>query len=59
MASHGNASLDKGYIDGWFDRESVQLHYTKVYFCKALPNSEAAAPCEVGADAEEEHHRPG
>ena len=52
MASHGNASPDKGYIDGWFDGEPVKLHYTKVFFCKEPPDSGADTHCEVGADAE-------
>jgi len=42
-----NADEDKGYIDGWFEGEDVQLYYTKSYFCDAL--SPGATPCEVGA----------
>jgi hypothetical protein len=52
LASHGKPSLDKGYIDGWFDGDLVQLHYTKVFFCKEPPDSGAESHCEVGADAE-------
>ena len=42
----------KGYIDGWFNGETVQLHYTKVFFCAEPPESGADTHCEVGADAE-------
>ena len=27
---------DKGYIDGWFNGEDVQLYYTKSFFCDPL-----------------------
>lgn len=50
--SHGMTSDDKGYIDGWFDGDTVQLYYTKVFFCEEPPDSGAATHCEVGADAE-------
>ncbi len=43
---------DHGYIDGWFDGETVQLHYTKTFFCAEPPDSGASSNCEVGADAE-------
>lgn len=49
---HGKKSDDKGYIDGWFKGETVQLHYTKVFFCEEPPESGADTHCEVGADAE-------
>ncbi len=49
---------DKGYIDGWFDGETVQLYYTKAFFCEEPPDSGAASHCEVGA-AGEEAPRPG
>ena len=48
----GKKSDDKGYIDGWFNGETVQLHYTKVFFCEEPPESGADTHCEVGADAE-------
>ena len=42
------AHEDKGYIDGWFEGEDVQLYYTKSFFCDPLvPN--APVPCELGA----------
>ena len=47
-ATHG----DKGYIDGWFNGETVQLYYTKSYFCVDPPASAAESNCELGADAE-------
>jgi hypothetical protein len=52
MAAHGVASADKGYIEGWFKGNSVQLHYTKMFFCEEPPESGADTKCEVGADAE-------
>jgi hypothetical protein len=43
---------DKGYIDGWFEGETVQLYYTKSYFCEEPPTSGAPSDCELGAPAE-------
>lgn len=43
---------DNGYIDGWFDGQSVQLHYTKSYFCAEPPASGAVTDCEIGAPPE-------
>ena len=44
---------DKGYIDGWFEGELVQLYYTKSFFCSEPPSSAAyLTDCEIGADAE-------
>jgi hypothetical protein len=48
---------DKGYIDGWFEGSTVQLYYTKSYFCAELPSS-TGAPCEIGAPPQESP-RPG
>jgi len=45
-------SADKGYIDGWFDGQEVQLYYTKAYFCAEPPVSQAPSDCEIGAPAE-------
>src|SRR5580765_6249001 len=42
------AHEDKGYIDGWFDGEDVQLYYTKSFFCDPLVPA-APVPCELGA----------
>jgi hypothetical protein len=42
------AHEDKGYIDGWFNGENVQLYYTKSYFCDPVAPAGAAA-CELGA----------
>ena len=52
MAAHGLSSAEHGYIDGWFNGEAVQLHYTKMFFCEEPPASGADTHCEVGADAE-------
>ena len=49
---HNKAADDKGYIDGWFDGETVQLHYTKVFFCAEPPSSGAPTDCEIGAPAD-------
>jgi hypothetical protein len=46
------AAEDKGHIDGWFDGETVQLYYTKSFFCAEPPSSGAPTNCEVGAPAE-------
>jgi hypothetical protein len=50
--SHGMTSGDKGYIDGWFAGDTVQLHYTNVFFCEEPPDSGADTHCEVGSEAE-------
>ena len=49
---HPAAHTDKGYIDGWFNGEQVQLYYTKTFFCAEPPDSGAPSGCELGADAE-------
>jgi len=54
-AGHDDISAahdDKGYIDGWFEGETVKLHYTKSYFCEEPPASGAPSDCELGAPAE-------
>jgi hypothetical protein len=55
-SSHGNhhsaAGDDKGYIDGWFDGQEVQLYYTRTFFCDEPPASGAPTNCVLGADAE-------
>ena len=43
---------EHGYIDGWFNGETVQLRYTKLFFCAEPPSSGADTKCEIGADAE-------
>jgi hypothetical protein len=42
------AHEDKGYIDGWFNGEDVQLYYTKSHFCDPVEPS-GSVPCELGA----------
>jgi len=49
---HNMVADDKGYIDGWFNGETVQLHYTKWFFCAEPPESGADSGCEIGADPE-------
>ena len=50
---HEHLQDDHGYIDGWFNGETVQLHYTKAFFCAEPPLSGAEdSECEVGAGAE-------
>ena len=51
-SAHGVQAADKGYVDGWFRGNAVQLHYTKMFFCQEPPQSGADTNCEVGADAE-------
>ena len=48
---HASAHGDKGYIDGWFNGEKVQLYYTKSFFCAEPPDSGAPSHCELGAEA--------
>jgi len=51
--NHNQAKgAEKGFIDGWFDGQDVQLHYTKSFFCAEPPVSGADSGCEIGADAE-------
>src|SRR5262245_39786627 len=52
-SDHEDLAGDKGYIDGWFDGETVQLHYTKAFFCAEPPTSGAEdSECEIGAEAQ-------
>ena len=41
----------KGFINGWMDGETVDLRYTRQYFCAEPPASAVASNCEVGAAA--------
>jgi len=45
------ANEDKGYIDGWFNGENVQLYYTKSFFCDPVAPKppDTPVPCELGA----------
>jgi hypothetical protein len=47
--AHSAAHEDKGYIDGWFNGEDVQLYYTKSFFCDPLTPAAPVPPCELGA----------
>jgi hypothetical protein len=46
------AGDDKGYLDGWFEGETIRLHYTKTFFCAEPPSSGADTNCEIGAGPE-------
>ena len=48
--SHHNSAAhdDKGYIDGWYNGQTVQLYYTKSYYCQEPPDSAAPTGCEIG-----------
>ena len=39
----------KGIIHGWLDGQTVDLRYTKLYFCAEPPTSAVSTGCEVGA----------
>jgi hypothetical protein len=49
---YNTAATERGYLDGWFNGETVQLYYTKWFFCAEPPESGAGSNCEIGADAE-------
>jgi hypothetical protein len=50
-AANSLAHEDKGYIDGWFNGDEVQLYYTKSFSCPPLSPG-ASVPCELGADSD-------
>ena len=39
----------KAFIGAWLDGKSVQLRYTRSYYCAEPPSSIAASGCEIGA----------
>ena len=39
----------KAFIGAWLDGKSVELRYTRSYFCAEPPSSIAASGCEIGA----------
>src|SRR5262245_35794586 len=41
----------KGIIHGWLDGQTMDLRYTRLYFCAAPPTSAVITGCEVGAPA--------
>jgi hypothetical protein len=47
---NSGAHDDKGYIDGWFNGEEVQLYYTKSFSCPPV-TKDPAVPCELGDPA--------
>ena len=52
-ADHQSAAHDdKGLIDGWYEGQTVELFYTKSFFCSEPPASGASTNCELGAPAE-------
>jgi hypothetical protein len=52
VVHQSGALADKGYIGGWLDGETMQLRYTRLYFCEEPPASGAASDCVVGAPPE-------
>ncbi len=52
FSAHSGAHADKGYIGGWLDGETMQLRYTRLYFCEEPPASLAPSDCVVGAPGE-------
>jgi hypothetical protein len=46
---HLGAHAEKGNIGGWLDGETMQLRYTRLYFCEEPPASGAPSGCVVGA----------
>ena len=47
------SKAEQGFIDGWFDGNDVNLHYTKLYtFCAELLDERSTDECAIGADAE-------
>ncbi len=48
--SSGSKTNAVGNTKGWFDGETVTLHYTRNYFCQSPPASGAASDCEAGTD---------
>src|SRR5215471_13469953 len=55
-AHHSNPNAaahdDKGLIDGWFEGRTVELYYTKTFYCANPTLSGAPSGCEIGADAD-------
>jgi len=39
----------KAFIGAWLDGQSVELRYTRSYFCAEPPSSAAPSGCEIGA----------
>lgn len=39
----------KAFIGAWLDGETVQLRYTRSFFCEEPPTSVAPSECEIGA----------
>lgn len=50
-ASNPNSAAGdaKGIIHGWFDGQTMDLRYTRLYFCAAPPTGAVDTRCEVGA----------
>jgi hypothetical protein len=41
----------QGIIHGWLDGQTVDLRYTRLYFCAQPPTSDVSTGCEIGAPA--------
>src|SRR5688572_6169228 len=52
LNAQSGAHAEKGYIGGWLDGETMQLRYTRLYFCEEPPASGAPSDCLVGAPGE-------
>lgn len=39
----------KAFIHGWLDGETVELRYTRSFYCEEPPTSVAPSGCEIGA----------
>lgn len=51
MAGDPNSAAGdvKAFIHGWLDGQTVELRYTRSFYCDAPPTSVAASGCEIGA----------
>ena len=43
------AGDEKAFIQGWLDGQTVELRYTRSFYCEEPPTSVAASGCEIGA----------
>ena len=50
MTMSGSSSARVGTTKGWFAGHTVNLTYTKNFFCRRPPSSKSVSKCEVGAN---------
>lgn len=43
------AGDEKAFIHGWLDGQTVELRYTRSFYCEEPPTSVAPSECEIGA----------